>query len=177
MTVPTQSVKQRFWLMKSEPSCFSFADLQARPNGVEHWDGVRNYQARNFLRDDIKVGDGVLVYHSNIPEPAIVGVARVIRAGYPDFTARDPNSEHFDPRATDTAPIWYMVDVQAIAALSHPLTRQMLMAHPFLGSMAVLRRGNRLSVQEIAAEEWRLVLAAGGFHAKINEEWFCGRQA
>ncbi|MBE0504426.1 MAG: EVE domain-containing protein [Desulfuromonadales bacterium] len=166
LTLPTQSVKQRFWLLKSEPSCFSFADLQARPDSVEHWDGVRNFQARNFLRDEIKVGDGVLFYHSNIPEPAIVGVARVVRAGYPDFTARDPENEHFDPRATDADPIWYMVDVQAIAPLSRPLTRQMLLAHPLLGGMAVLKRGNRLSVQEVTAEEWRIVLAAGGI---VNE--------
>ncbi len=175
MAVPPQGVRPRFWLMKSEPSCFSFADLQARPEGAEHWDGVRNFQARNFLRDEIKVGDGVLFYHSNIPEPAIVGVARVVRAGYPDFTARDPENEHFDPRATDAAPLWYMVDVQAVAALPHPLTRQMLMAHPFLRSMAVLRRGNRLSVQEVTAEEWRIVLAAGGFPAEMKEEGICGR--
>ena len=174
MTVPTQSVKQRFWLLKSEPSCFSFADLQARPNGVEHWDGVRNFQARNSLRDEIKVGDGVLFYHSNIPEPAIVGVARVVRGGYPDFTARDPNNEHFDPRATDAAPLWYMVDVQAVAALPVPLTRNMLTAHPLLGAMAVLKRGNRLSVQEVTACEWRVVLAVGGFNVDMREESACG---
>jgi predicted RNA-binding protein with PUA-like domain len=161
-------------LLKSEPSCFSFADLQARPGGVEHWDGVRNFQARNFLRDEIKVGDGVLFYHSNIAEPAIVGVARVVRAGYADFTARDPENEHFDPRATDEAPIWYMVDVQAVAALAQPLTRPMLMAHPLLRTMAVLRRGNRLSVQEVTAEEWRAVLAAGELDIKMREEWACG---
>jgi predicted RNA-binding protein with PUA-like domain len=174
MTVPPQGVRQRFWLLKSEPSCFSFADLQARPGGVEHWDGVRNFQARNFLRDEIKVGDGVLFYHSNIAEPAIVGVARVVRAGYADFTARDPENEHFDPRATDEAPIWYMVDVQAVAALAQPLTRPMLMAHPLLRTMAVLRRGNRLSVQEVTAEEWRAVLAAGELDIKMREEWACG---
>lgn len=166
MTVSSQGAKQRYWLMKSEPSCFSFADLQARPNGVEHWDGVRNFQARNFLRDDIKVGDGVLFYHSNIAEPAIVGVARVVREGYPDFTAMDPENEHFDPRATDAEPIWYMVDIQAVAVLPHPLTRNTLKAHPLLGTMALLRRGNRLSVQEVTAEEWFAVLDAGGFVAE-----------
>jgi len=175
MKIPSQGVKPRFWLMKSEPSCFSFADLQACPNGVEHWDGVRNFQARNFLRDDIKFGDGVLFYHSNIPEPAIVGVARVVREGYPDFTALDPTSEHFDPRATESAPIWYMVDVQAVAPFPRPVTRKMLTAHPLLGGMAVLKRGNRLSIQEVTAEEWRLALASGGFPAEIIEEWFCGR--
>ena len=174
MIVPSRDVMQRFWLLKSEPSCFSFADLQARPNGVEHWDGVRNFQARNLLRDDIKVGDGVLFYHSNIPEPAIVGVARVVRAGYPDFTARDPENEHFDPRATDAAPIWYMVDVQAVAVLPHPLTRHMLMAHPLLSTMAVLKRGNRLSVQGVTAVEWREVLAAGGLSADIEWEDMSG---
>jgi predicted RNA-binding protein with PUA-like domain len=174
MTVPPHGGKQRFWLLKSEPSCFAFSDLQARPGGVEHWDGVRNFQARNFLRDEIKIGDGVLFYHSNIAEPAIVGVARVVRAGYPDFTARDPENEHFDPRATDAAPIWYMVDVQAVAALPQPLTRNMLRTHPLLGSMAVLRRGNRLSVQEITAEEWKSVLAAGGLNVHMSEEWNCG---
>lgn len=171
MTVPPRGVQQRFWLMKSEPSCFSFVDLQTRPGGVEHWDGVRNFQARNLLRDEIKVGDGVLFYHSNIAEPAIVGVARVVRSGYPDFTARDPENEHFDPRATDAAPIWYMVDVQAVAALPQPLTRHMLAAHPLLGRMAVLRRGNRLSVQEVTTEEWRAVLTAGGLNADMSEKW------
>jgi predicted RNA-binding protein with PUA-like domain len=140
---------------------------------VEHWDGVRNFQARNLLRDEIEVGDGVLFYHSNITEPAIVGVARVVRAGYPDFTARDPENEHFDPRATEMSPIWYMVDVQAIAALPQPLTRHLLAAHPLLGSMAVLRRGNRLSVQEVTTEEWRAVLVAGGLNANMSEEWAC----
>ena len=167
----------RHWLFKSEPTCFSFQDLQSRPNASEHWDGVRNFQARNSLRDEIKVGDGVLFYHSNIPEPAIVGVARVVRDGYPDFTALDPTSDHFDPRATESAPIWYMVDVQAVAPFPCPLTRHILMAHPLLGNMAVLKRGNRLSVQEVTAEEWRLVLAAGGFQTEIIEEWVSGRQA
>lgn len=168
MAPPPRDLKQRFWLMKSEPSCFSFADLLARPKSVEHWDGVRNFQARNSLRDEIKVGDGILFYHSNIPEPAIVGVARVVRAGYPDVTALDPESEHFDPRATDAAPIWYMVDVQAVAALPYPLTRNMLAVHPLLGSMAVLRRGNRLSVQEVTAQEWSAVLVAGGLSTKLS---------
>lgn len=175
MTDTLQGCQQRYWLMKSEPSCFSFADLQAKPGGVEHWDGVRNFQARNFLRDDIRIGDGVLFYHSNIPEPAIVGVARVVHNGYPDFTARDPENEHFDPRATDEAPIWYMVDVQAVAALPHPVTRNLLMSHPLLASMAVLKRGNRLSVQEVSEQEWRAVLSAGGLDPDIGEEWSDGR--
>ena len=153
---------RRYWLMKSEPSCFSFSDLKGRPDGIEPWDGVRNYQARNLLRDEIQVGDGVLFYHSNIAEPAIVGFARVVRAGYPDLTALDPQAEHFDPRATEANPIWYRVDVRYVAELPQPLTRRALQDHPLLGNMDVLKKGNRLSVQPVTPEEWRAVLEAGG---------------
>lgn len=151
----------RYWLMKSEPGCFSFDDLRSCPDGTEHWDGVRNFQARNLLRDEIRVGDGVLFYHSNIKMPAIVGVARVVREGYPDFTALDPRSEHFDPRASTDNPIWYMVDVRYEAPLVHPLTRDDLQRHPLLATMEVLKKGNRLSVQPVTAEQWRTVLALG----------------
>jgi predicted RNA-binding protein with PUA-like domain len=152
-------MQRHFWLMKSEPDCFSFTNLlTGHPEQVTCWDGVRNYQARNFLRDDIQVGDGVLFYHSNIKEPAIVGVARVVRGGYPDHTALDPRSDHFDPKATDDKPIWYMVDVQAVAPLPFPLTRQLLRHHPVLSGMDVLRRGNRLSVQPVTEKQWSAVL-------------------
>jgi len=154
--------KRRYWLMKSEPLCFSFADLGRCPDGIDHWDGVRNFQARNLLRDEIKVGDGVLFYHSNIKEPAIVGLARIVREGYPDPTALDPRSDHFDPRASDENPIWYMVDVQYVAPLSRPLSREDLRTHPRLAGMGVLRKGNRLSVQPVTGEEWRAVLELGG---------------
>ncbi len=153
---------RRFWLMKSEPHCFSFDDLAARPDGIEPWDGVRNFKARNLLRDEIRAGDGVLFYHSSIPEPAVVGVARVVRPGYPDHTALDPRSGHFDPKATLERPIWYMVDVQHIAPLPHLLTRDDLRRHPVLAGMEVLRKGNRLSVQPVTAEQWRTVLQVGG---------------
>lgn len=161
--------------MKSEPSCFSFADLQARPESTDHWDGVRNFQARNFLRDEIKNGDGVLFYHSNIADPAIVGIAQVVRDGYPDFTALDPEGEHFDPRSTESEPIWYMVDIQALVALPYPLTRHFLAAHPVLQKMAVLKRGNRLSVQEVTAKEWTAVLSAGGLDFEKNDGGNSGR--
>lgn len=146
-----------YWLMKSEPSCFSLDDLQNRPNGTEHWDGVRNYQARNLLRDELKVGDGVLFYHSNCAEPAIVGLAQIVRAGYPDHTACDPRERHFDPRATDDRPIWFMVDVRYQCHLPEPLTRDFLRQHPVLSGMDVLRKGNRLSVQPVTAEQWQAV--------------------
>lgn len=168
------SKRRRFWLMKSEPSCFSFTDLQLRPDGIEHWDGVRNFQARNLLRDEIQTGDGVLFYHSNIPEPAIVGVACVVRSGYPDFTALDPTSDHFDPRATDSNPIWYMVDIKAVAPLPSPVTRALLAAHPQLGSMTVLKRGNRLSVQEVSGLEWSAALVLGGLMEEFRERVDCG---
>jgi predicted RNA-binding protein with PUA-like domain len=153
---------RRYWLMKSEPDCFSLTDLKNRPGGVEPWDGVRNYQARNLLRDEIKTGDGVLFYHSNIPEPAIVGIARVVKDGYPDHTALDPTTAHFDPRATEQDPVWYMVDIQYLATLPVPLTREDLRTHPLLSGMAVLKKGNRLSVQPVTAEQWRAVIDRAG---------------
>ena len=151
-----------YWLMKSEPDCFSLDDLQACPNGTDRWDGVRNYQARNFLRDQIKNGDGVLFYHSNCKEPAIVGLAKVVREGYPDLTALDPREKHFDPKATDEKPIWFVVDVQYLCHLPCPLTRDDLRRHPVLSGMDVLRKGNRLSVQPVTAEQWREVLLVNG---------------
>ena len=151
-----------YWLMKSEPSCFSIDDLQSRPNGIEHWDGVRNYQARNLLRDAVKIGDGVLFYHSNCPVPAIVGLARIVREGYPDHTALDPREKHFDPKATVGNPIWYMVDVQYLLHLPHPLSREDLRKHPALAGMGVLRKGNRLSVQPVTDLEWQTVLKLNG---------------
>ena len=151
-----------YWLMKSEPSSFSFDDLKCRPNQTEPWDGVRNYQARNFLRDEIKLGDGVLFYHSNCPEPAIVGLAKVVREGYPDHTALDPREKHFDPKASDDRPLWFMVDVQYLCHLPQPLSRDDLRQHPLLAGMGVLRKGNRLSVQPVKAEEWQAILALSG---------------
>lgn len=151
----------RYWLLKSEPGCFSLDDLKASPNGTAPWDGVRNFQARNLLRDRLAPGDGVLIYHSNIPQPAIVGVAEVVRAGYPDRTACDPASAHFDPRASAANPIWYMVDVRYRAHLARPLTRDDLRRHPLLAGMALLRKGNRLSVQPVGEAEWQAVLELG----------------
>jgi len=149
------------WLFKSEPGCFSIEDLKHRPEMTEHWDGVRNYQARNFLRDAIKVGDRVLFYHSNIPQPAVVGIAEVVRAGYPDCTALDPASEHFDPKSTAQTPIWYMVDLRYLADLKHPVTLETIKGHPLLGGMALVRR-SRLSIQPVTPEEWGIILALGG---------------
>ncbi|MGE0156808.1 MAG: EVE domain-containing protein [Geobacter sp.] len=151
----------RYWLFKSEPSCFSFQDLQARPDATEHWDGVRNFQARNFLRDEIAVGDQVLFYHSSIPEPAIVGLCSVVRAGYPDHTALDPSADHFDPKASPDKPIWYMVDVRADQPLPQPIPLATIRQHPLLQEMPLVNR-SRLSIQPLTADQFRILLKLGG---------------
>lgn len=155
------------WLFKTEPSCFSLDDLKNRPDMTEHWDGVRNYQARNFLRDAVRVGDRVLIYHSNIPAPAVVGIAEVVRAGYPDFTALDPRSEHFDPKSTAGIPIWFMVDVRYVEAFRHPVTLEEIKANPLLAGMPLVKR-SRLSIQPVTPEQWQVILAMGGVAGKLR---------
>lgn len=150
-----------FWLFKTEPGCFSFDDLKRRPDKTEHWDGVRNFQARNFLRDSIKLGDLILFYHSNIPEPAVIGIAEVVREGYPDFTALDPNGEHYDPKASPDNPIWYMVDVRYMQQLTKQVTLEAIKGHPLLGDMLLVKR-SRLSIQPVTQAEWQTILAMGG---------------
>ena len=148
---------QNYWLFKTEPSSFSLADLKSRPGATEQWDGVRNYQARNFLRDQIKVGDQVLFYHSSIAEPAIVGIAEVVKAGYPDFTAFDPQSPYFDPRSNPEKPTWFMVDVRFVRELPRPVTLSELKGIAALSGMALLNR-SRLSIQPVRAEEWSEIM-------------------
>jgi len=154
-----------FWLFKTEPGCFSFDDLKARPNMTEQWDGVRNYQARNFLRDQIRPGDGVLFYHSNIPEPAVVGIAEVVRGGYPDSTALNPDNEHFDPKASPGNPIWYMVDVRYGEPLPQPVSLERIKANPLLAHMPLVNR-SRLSILPVTADEWRIILIMGGVETR-----------
>jgi predicted RNA-binding protein with PUA-like domain len=150
-----------YWLFKTEPGCFSFDDLKNRPDMTEHWDGVRNFQARNFLRDEIKTGDGVLFYHSGIPMPAVVGVAEVVRQGYPDFTALNPTGEHFDPKASPDNPIWYMVDVRYCAPFRRQVTLEQIKGNPLLAGMFLVKR-SRLSIQPVTPDEWRIILVMGG---------------
>jgi predicted RNA-binding protein with PUA-like domain len=150
-----------YWLFKSEPGSFSIEDLRKRPDMTEPWDGVRNYQARNYLRDAVKPGDLVLFYHSNIPVPAVVGIAEVVREGYPDSTAFDPDSAHFDPKSSPGAPIWYMVDVRYVAAMPRPVTLEQIKRNPLLTAMPLVKRG-RLSIQPVTPEEWRTILTMGG---------------
>ena len=152
--------EQRFWLFKSEPSAYSYADLQR--DGVAEWDGVRNYQARNFLRDSIQEGDGVLFYHSSTSPMAVVGTAVVVRGGYPDSTAWDPDSEHPDPQSTPDNPRWYMVDIRAEEEFQSPVTLEAIKGTPGLEKMMVAQRGSRLSIQPVTAEEWDIVTKLGG---------------
>jgi predicted RNA-binding protein with PUA-like domain len=148
----------RYWLFKSEPETFSIDDLRARKNSTEHWDGVRNYQARNMLRDDVKVGDEILFYHSNCTPPGIVGIATVVRNGYPDFTAFDPHSDHYDPKSSQEKPQWFMVDVKFKRKFSQMLTLDELKQNPALKDMLILRRGNRLSITPVTSKEWKTIL-------------------
>ncbi len=146
------------WLMKSEPGDYSIDDLER--DGKTHWDGVRNYQARNFMRDTMKVGDEVLFYHSNAKPPAVVGLAKVVREGYPDHTARDPNDKHFDPKASQDDPRWFMVDIAFVHKFAEPIPLAVLRETPGLEKMALLNR-SRLSVQPVGEDEFNIILRLG----------------
>ena len=146
----------RYWLMKSEPDGFSIDDL-AR-GGTEPWDGVRNYQARNFMRDLMQPGDGVLFYHSSCAEPGVVGVAEVASAAYPDPTQFKPESDYFDPKSTPEEPRWVLVDVAFKRKLSRTISLNELKLHPQLEDFALLRRGNRLSILPVTASQWTYIL-------------------
>ena len=153
---------RRYWLMKSEPSAFSFEDLARAPRRTTRWDGVRNYQARNLLRDQVKKGDGVLFYHSSADPTGVVGTAIVTREAYPDPTQFDPESPYYDPRSKREAPTWLCVDVRRDRPLRRVLTLDEIRATPALAGMELLRKGNRLSVQTVTHAEWRRVLRLGG---------------
>lgn len=150
-----------FWLFKSEPDVFSIDDLIASPNKTTYWDGVRNYQARNYLRDSFKKGDGVLFYHSNSEPLAVVGICEVVKEGYPDFTAFDPDSKHFDPDSSPEKPVWYMVDIKFKKKFSKPVTLADLKSDPKLKNLKLLQRGNRLSVMPVTEEEWNTIIKKG----------------
>ncbi|MBK8230741.1 MAG: EVE domain-containing protein [Candidatus Eisenbacteria bacterium] len=153
---------KRYWLFKSEPSEFSFEDLARAREQTTFWDGVRNYQARNLLRDEIQVGDGVLYYHSSTEPTAVIGTAEVVRAGYPDHTQFDPKSSHFDPGAKPEEPRWYMVDIRLVRSFAQPVPLATLKQTPGLAGMTLLQRGSRLSVQPVSAAEWEIVCRLGG---------------
>jgi predicted RNA-binding protein with PUA-like domain len=152
---------RRHWLVKSEPDTFSFDDLLASPKRTTGWDGVRNYQARNFMRDGMQRGDLVFFYHSSTEPTAIVGVAEVAREAYPDPTALDPKHAHFDPKSRADAPAWMMVDLRAVEPLARPVTLAELKGTKGLERMVLLQKGSRLSVQPVSPEEWDIVYALG----------------
>lgn len=153
---------RRYWLVKSEPDVYSFDHLWKAKGRTTLWDGVRNYRARNFLRDEVQLDDGVLFYHSSCDPPGVAGIARVVRRAYPDPTQFDPQDPHFDPESSPENPRWFAIDVQAVEKLPHFLSLDRLRAEPRLAEMGVLRRGNRLSVLPVSAAEWKVVTALGG---------------
>ncbi len=150
---------RRYWLMKSEPDAYSIDDLER--DGQTYWDGVRNYQARNFMRDDMCVGDGVLYYHSNCKPPGVVGLARIVREGYPDHTAFDPGDKHYDPKSDPSNPRWFMVDIEFVAGFDEIVPLEALKAEPGLEERVVTKR-SRLSVQPVTAGEFEVVRKMGG---------------
>jgi predicted RNA-binding protein with PUA-like domain len=146
------------WLFKSEPSVFSIEDLQKAPSKTTFWDGVRNYQARNFLRDEIKPGDGVLFYHSNSDPSGIVGTAEVVRSGYPDHTAFDKKDPHYDPKSDPSKPTWYMVDIKHKRTFGRILSLEELRHVTALKDMVLLQKGSRLSIQPVTEKQWNAIL-------------------
>ncbi len=154
---------RRYWLMKSEPSSFSFDDLVRARKRRAAWDGVRNHRARNFMRDDMAVGDGVLFYHSSAEPPGVAGIARIARAAYPDPSQFDRRSEHYDAKSKKAAPTWLQVDVEAVAVCPAFVALERLRAEPALAGMLLLQRGQRLSILPVSEPQWRGVLTLAGF--------------
>lgn len=147
----------KYWLFKSEPDVFGIDHLAAMPDGTEHWDGVRNYQARNFLRDEIKIGDRVLFYHSNAKPPGVVGLATVVKDGYPDHTAFDADAKYYDPKSDPDNPRWYMVDIRFDEKLPRLVSLDEIREVPELAAMPLINR-SRLSVQPVAKAEFNLIV-------------------
>jgi predicted RNA-binding protein with PUA-like domain len=159
--MPRAPGEKRYWLVKSEPEVFSFDDLLAKPDKTTFWDGVRNYTARTFMREGMKLGDQVFFYHSNAEPSAIIGICEVVREGYVDHTALDRKNPHFDPGSDPEDPKWFMVDLRAVRALPRPIPLPELRARKELAGMALLRIG-RLSVSPVRAEEWNVIMEMVG---------------
>jgi predicted RNA-binding protein with PUA-like domain len=165
----------RYWLMKTEPGTFGLEHLAAAPRRTTAWDGVRNFQARNMLRDEMSRGDEAFLYHSSCEVPGIVGIIRIVKAGYPDPTAFDRRHHHYDPGSDPAKPRWYMVDVRLERRLARTITLEELRAHAGseLEGLALLRRGNRLSITPVSAAHWRFILsleAASARHPRAARE-------
>ncbi len=145
----------RYWLLKTEPTAYSFDHLRA--DGTTPWTGVRNFRARNNMME-MRLGDLALFYHSSVAQPAAVGICEIVKTAYPDFTQFDRTSEYFDGRAKEDKPVWFMVDVAYVEELAHPVTLARMRDEPRLVGMALLQRGQRLSVQPVMPHEWKIVL-------------------
>lgn len=146
-----------YWLMKSEPDVFGIDELKNAPGGADHWDGVRNYQARNYMRD-MKKGDDVLFYHSNCKEPGVAGLATVAREAYPDHTAFDPEDPHYDPKSDPDKPRWFMVDIKYRRKLKRVISLTELKQYRTLKDMPLVRRGNRLSIMPVTKKQWDFIM-------------------
>lgn len=146
-----------YWLFKSEPETFSIDHLIMKPKQTEHWDGVRNYQVRNMLRDQIKVGDKAFFYHSSCTPPGIVGTMEIVKAGYPDPSALNPESKYYDPKSSEENPRWFMVDVHFVKKFKRMITLEELKQHPLLEKMIVAKQGSRLSITPVTKEEWQII--------------------
>lgn len=150
----------RYWLFKTEPDAFSIDDLANMPNQTEHWDGIRNYQARNFMRDQIKQHDQVLIYHSSCKNVGIVGLAEVVKEGYPDHTQFNPENKYYDPKSTQDNPRWYMVDVKLKKKFNTLLPLSTIKAMPDINEIALVKKGGRLSVMPVPEDEFTVLLNA-----------------
>ena len=155
-------IYMNYWLMKTEPDQYSFEDLTKAKGMTDCWDGIRNYQARNFMRDQFKKGDLVFIYHSRVAEPAIVGTAKVVKEAYPDHTALDPKSKYFDAKSEEKGESrWVMVDVKAVSEFSQHVTLADVKQSKGLEGMALIKRGQRLSIQPVTKKEWDIILKKG----------------
>jgi predicted RNA-binding protein with PUA-like domain len=151
--------KKKYWLLKSEPTSYSFDNL--KKDGSTAWTGVRNYQARNFMRDDMKPGDGALFYHSSTDPMAIVGICEIVSTGFPDETALDPKDHHYDPKSTLANPIWYAVEVKYVKPLKTPFTLAEAKKTKGLEKMVLIQKGSRLSIQPVTEKEWNIIAGKG----------------
>ncbi len=148
----------QYWLMKSEPNVYSIDDLAQQNSKTDHWDGIRNYQARNFIRDEMRKGDLAFFYHSNCPQPGITGIVKIVREAYPDFTAFDAKHKYYDPKSDPQQPRWFMVDVKLVRKLKRTIPLLELKEHKKLQDMRLLQRGSRLSILPVTTQQWDYIL-------------------
>ena len=153
--------ERKYWLFKSEPTAYSFDDLLNEENQTAEWDGVRNYQVRNFMRDEMREGDGVLFYHSSTNPTAVVGTATIVAQAYPDVTAWDPQAKYYDPKSSPDNPAWLVVDIKADRGFYRPVTLAEIKNNPALADMLLVRRGMRLSVQPVTQAEYEEIVSLG----------------